>query len=244
MKRKKWSVLSKKELNQRFRAAEERLLKKIKNSTGIGHNPTLLEFLERHKLKKELFFNANSKDINTIRNFMIDEGALFAFNTTSCKNGHTFRDRNGHCIVCNTANITFQLRKHASGYVYIAGSLRFRLMKIGITNNIKSREISLNKDSYAGTDDWQLLYSFYSTRDTGLIENEVISRLSTYRPAYPFSYFKSGKKYSNEVFFCGFKKIISTLNEVIEYYKIKPIQEVEKKNYIHLYQFPNLKKVD
>src|ERR1700733_2095023 len=53
---------------------------------------------------------------------------------------HRLRTRAGHCIQCKPLNIAFQRREDTPGYVYIAGSLSDRIIKIGTTGNIVQRE--------------------------------------------------------------------------------------------------------
>ena len=53
---------------------------------------------------------------------------------------------------------THRVRYYEPGYVYIAGSLSVRVLKIGTTVNISSQEKRLRRDRYGSIDDWVLLY--------------------------------------------------------------------------------------
>lgn len=64
--------------------------------------------------------------------------------------GHRLRTRSGHCIQCNPINIAFQRREDEPGYVYIAGSLSGRVVKIGTTGNLNQRENQMRAEGYGG----------------------------------------------------------------------------------------------
>jgi hypothetical protein len=53
---------------------------------------------------------------------------------------------------------TFRDRFYGPGYVYIAGSLSHRVLKIGTTVNIRQQERRLRRTAYGSIDDWVLLY--------------------------------------------------------------------------------------
>ena len=101
----------------------------------------VLEFIAEYKLNPQHFFNANGQILTTeIKDQMRSEEKIFAFNTSTCGNGHTITSRSGHWIVCEPKNIHFTLINFNEGFVYIAGSIKGSVIKIGSSNNIEKRE--------------------------------------------------------------------------------------------------------
>ena len=118
----------------------------------------LLEFIEEQKLDISMFFDANGKPISHVREEMKTKKKIFAFNSTPCQaNNHTTRSISGHCIECDTSDISFTLRHYNLGFVYIAGSIRGQLIKVGYTNNVENRAKSLNVSNLGGVNDWRLV---------------------------------------------------------------------------------------
>src|SRR3954467_15069268 len=75
------------------------------------------------------------------------------------RKGHRLRTRAGHCIQCNPINIAYQRREDTPGYVYIAGSLSGRVIKIGTTGDLNQRENQMRGEGYGGSKDWIVLFS-------------------------------------------------------------------------------------
>ncbi|MGY3449179.1 hypothetical protein ACVILH_001521 [Bradyrhizobium sp. USDA 4353] len=67
---------------------------------------------------------------------------------------------------------TFRNRHYAPGYVYIAGSLEHRVLKIGTTVNIGAQEKRLRRTKYGSIGDWRLLY-FVKVSEGGRIEHDA-----------------------------------------------------------------------
>lgn len=64
-------------------------------------------------------------------------------------------------------------RYYEPSYVYIAGSLSARVMKIGTTVNIESQEKRLRRDRYGSIDDWVLLYHVWVDQ-RGRVEHDAL----------------------------------------------------------------------
>jgi hypothetical protein len=74
-----------------------------------------------------------------------------------------------------------QARHYGPGYVYIAGSLVGRVLKIGTTVNIGARlENKLRGQRYGGLDDWELLY-YVSVNEGGKVEHAARAQLQRYK---------------------------------------------------------------
>lgn len=74
----------------------------------------------------------------------------------------------------------FRDRFYSPGYVYIAGSLSHRVLKIGTTINIGQQEKRLRRTRYGSIGDWVLLY-FVWVSEGGRIEHDTRRRLKRYR---------------------------------------------------------------
>jgi hypothetical protein len=135
-------------------------------------------FLGWHGIPESKLFDAQGMKPRRYRPIMEIEERLLVFGVTPCARGkHTIRTRAGHCIQCNTANIAFMQRYYQEAYVYIAGSLREAVTKIGTSQAPWEREAILNKLGYGGITDWKVLY-FGRFADAGKVEFTVHRNLS------------------------------------------------------------------
>lgn len=75
---------------------------------------------------------------------------------------------------------TFRDRYYDPGYVYIAGSLSHRVLKIGTTVNIRQQERRLRRTAYGSIEDWVLLYYVW-VDEGGRIEHDARRALKRYR---------------------------------------------------------------
>ncbi|MBE0580520.1 GIY-YIG nuclease family protein [Devosia sp.] len=109
-----------------------------------------------------------------------------------CNNGgHRLRTRSGHCVQCDTSKLSYQKRHHSEGYVYIAGSQKAQVIKVGTAVDIDQRERNLRGQSYAGISDWTMLFSV-KVDAGGKIEGEVLRDLN--RIAISRAYEKDGRQ--------------------------------------------------
>jgi hypothetical protein len=131
-----------------------------------------------------------------------------------CKNGgHRLRTRSGHCVQCDTKKIAYEARFSKEGYVYIMGSLKSRLIKIGTTTNLQSRLNSLGAEAYGGVSDWVLLMSVKVT-EAGKVEQEAIRSLSRY--SVQKSYVKNGShQNASELLACSFTQALVAVVNVV-----------------------------
>jgi hypothetical protein len=75
---------------------------------------------------------------------------------------------------------TFRDRYYAPGYVYIAGSLSHRVLKIGATVNIRNQERRLQRTKYGSIGDWVLFYYVW-VDEGGKVEHDARRFLLRYR---------------------------------------------------------------
>lgn len=197
-------------------------------------------FLKEHDVDIKYVFDAKGLSKSEYREIMIDLNKLIAYNVSPCRNeGHTLRTRSGHCCQCNTATIGFQKRNDSSGVVYIAGSLKGELIKIGYSKAVEIREESLNRTKYAGNNDWKILFALKSN-NAGRIETKSNSLLHKY--AFSTDYEHDGHwQNSSETYHCAYSKA----KEFVEKsYKEGNFDiEIERNSSTNQYEFRNLKKL-
>ncbi|MEB2786514.1 GIY-YIG nuclease family protein [Algoriphagus persicinus] len=156
-------------------------------------------FLQYHGISLDLLFDVSGMTNSEFKIKMGRLGKKVAFNARPCLSiGHTLKDRYGHCIQCDTKHVSFI--KRAKGYTYLACSMRGKLVKIGYTENVSSREESLIRTSYGGEKDWKILYSFFSEK-AAKIEREAHKELSKFQIFREYSH-DGYYHYASEMFTC------------------------------------------
>lgn len=80
-------------------------------------------------------------------------------------------------------------RHTTPGWVYIQGSASERLLKFGVTKNLRRRTGNNRSQKYGGIGDWKLLYRVW-VEESGRVESEALKRLK--RHAVRRSYLKDG----------------------------------------------------
>ena len=109
---------------------------------------------------------------------------------------------------------TFRDRYYGSGYVYIAGSLSHRVLKIGTTVNIRQQERRLRRTAYGSIDDWVLLYYVW-VDEGGRVEHDARRRLKRYRQLRMYN--KEGhRQKGREIVNCRFGIAVEALTEFLD----------------------------
>jgi T5orf172 domain len=120
--------------------------------------PQELAFLARHNFSEGEVYDGRGQGKRWREYQAKEAGKILMLTSVRCRSmGHRIRTRAGHCAQCNPANIGFTERETANGYVYIAGSVRGRFIKIGSTRDIEQRERQLRTERYGGASDWLVL---------------------------------------------------------------------------------------
>lgn len=173
-----------------------------------------MQFLAKHGLSTSDIFDARGMSAADWKRGAKELGKNFVLGSRCGRAGHRLRTRAGHCIQCDTSKIAYISRQTKSGYVYIAGSIRKKLIKIGGTESIDDRERTLNNESYARAYDWEIL-SFVRVDKYGDTEGKILKLLAPYQ--IWVSYPKEGKlQESNETFQCSFTVAKNALDEVMK----------------------------
>jgi hypothetical protein len=125
-------------------------------------------FLMQHKISPLAVFDATGMKRSEYQEAMRAEGKLFAMGVSPCnKMKHTLRDRSGHCIQCDTSNIAYIKRHYQHGWVYVSASRILKMLKVGFSEDPKSRERTINGFEYGGANDWTLIAQI-KCKDAGL----------------------------------------------------------------------------
>ena len=90
-----------------------------------------LTFLASQRLGPDDVFDARGLPQWLWKQRAKEAGKTLALGNKCRDGGHRLKTRGGHCIQCNTSRLGFQKPHDAEQYVYIAGSLSERLIKIG-----------------------------------------------------------------------------------------------------------------
>lgn len=161
-----------------------------------------LEFLEAQSIPLTRVFNATGMTRERYRLHMEHLEAVVAYGTSPCKrSGHTLRTRAGHCAQCNTHALGFLLRYDEPGEVYVAVSARFSLVKVGTSQDARSRMNNLNSYGYGGASDWNV-HSRVTCKKAGRVEFRAHRTLFTCRAKR--TYMKTGDSVQcQELFTCS-----------------------------------------
>ena len=145
-----------------------------------------IAFLNQHNIPLSWMFDASEMQPKEYGPAMKEEGKKFAYGVTPCKKAtHRIRSRTGDCIQCQTSAIRFSLRHEEDNYLYIAGSRRLKLLKVGVSNDPENRIAIFNYDRPEGSNDWSVLFSAY-VAEAGRYEAAVHQELKDY--LFPVTY--------------------------------------------------------
>lgn len=119
-----------------------------------------LRFLHWHGLDEDDVYDGRHQSKEDRHEGAKNAGKFLVLSSVRCRAaGHRIRTRAGHCFQCDPLKLVYQIRHSTSGYVYIAGTLAGRLIKIGTAKDIPQRERQLRAEGYAGFSDWVVLFS-------------------------------------------------------------------------------------
>jgi len=166
-------------------------------------------------------------------------GALFKKGVCTKNHEHRIKARNNQCIQCKTRQIQ-EIRSRTSevSYIYIAGSLEKKLLKVGITKNVIEREGTLNSFRYANTSDWKIL-TWAKINNAGEAETKIDKALNKFKS--PAKYFKEGKQQdADEIYACSMDKLYDEYKKVISNYKVYDNKEIDLRFCKRYVAFPNI----
>jgi hypothetical protein len=174
---------------------------------------------------------------------MSELDAVIAINTTVCENNpeHHFRTIAGFCPQCDPAKVATALVEHKVGFVYIAGSLKGKLIKVGCTGDTKGRVNDLNTAlaKYANYDDWVILYEA-KTLKIGKVERTMHTELDHYKTSRQHT--KAGKlQNAHDLYQCSYNKARNVITQLQDDVHVAFTQIKEKAQVAESYQFANLR---
>lgn len=179
--------------------------------------PQELAFLYAHEVPLSRVFDARGFQVREWKSIMSTAKLWIAYGTTPCQRaGHRLRTRKGHCVQCNTATLAFLKRHDFPGSVYVAYSSSLRLVKIGCTANIETRQRSLVSDGYAGASDWRIRFHC-NCSDAGRIE--FLTQRALRSRHTPVSYFRQATANfvcASELFRCSLAQAKKALDSAIK----------------------------
>jgi len=164
-----------------------------------------LEALRRHGFSTKDVFDGTRYSTSEWQRMLETNGQHVAIRKAPCKKGgHRLFDKGNHCLVCSPASPGFISRHTTNGYVYIYGSLKGKLIKVGFTTDLSERYKFIIRESYGGFDDWEQLF-FVQFENAGRVESQAHSALADCIAVG--SYIKDGKtQNSRELFSCSFSR--------------------------------------
>ena len=198
-----------------------------------------ISFLIEQKIPLSTVFDAKGLGQKQYYSVMKDLGKKVAIGVTPCrKAGHTLRTRHHHCIQCNTAAMTFLSRFDELGSIYIAGSRKGKIIKVGFSNDTLKREKTLNNYGYGGFNDWQILY-FVECQDGGRVEFRIHKELAVYNT--PRQYLRDNYSVDClELFQCGYGTAIDAFEQVFNQMGIVEVSSAWESPTVHDYHFPDV----
>ena len=169
------------------------------------------QFLEKHQIYVKQVFDVFGLQKKNYQQKMNAIDKIIGVGANPCRAfGHTLKMLSGHCPQCNTHHIEFTLRWFDNKFVYLAFSQKTRLIKIGVTDNIIKRELSLNDTNYGNINDWKILKSNLFKK-AGQVEAAIQKELIRHRVYRKF--IKDYKVvYSSEIFNCD----LETANLILD----------------------------
>jgi hypothetical protein len=166
---------------------------------------TQIAFLKSQGISAGQVFDASACRRKAEREAQMEELGLYFYSggALCAKGGHSLRTKAGHCMQCNPANVAYQLRSVASGYIYLAHSAATGLVKIGFTKlPPHERAKDLRKHRYANVADWEIKEHKKVDRDAGKIEFSIHAALDPYQKVITYHKGFSQTVECREVFAC------------------------------------------
>ena len=136
-----------------------------------------LAFLEFQNLSADDVYDGRNQSSARWKAGVQAAGLTLVLGTACRSAGHRLRSRAGHCAQCDTSKLSYQGRHYSTGYVYIAGSLSARLLKIGTTTEIEQRHRTLREQAYGSIHDWEMLF-YARVESAGKIEGKGFTPLA------------------------------------------------------------------
>lgn len=172
-----------------------------------------LGFLASQKLSAEDVYDGRGQSGSQWKTEASLSGKSIVLGSPCKSASHRLKTRAGHCAQCDPKKLAYQSRHNTPGYVYIAGSLSARLLKIGTAKNVETRERNLCLEAYGGISDWKMLF-YAKVENGGKIEGDALRGLEHFKTGR--GYRKDGSsQQASEILRIGFSKAIDAISRAI-----------------------------
>lgn len=180
----------------------------------IELHPEQIQFLREHNIQPSAVFDATGLSRSDWREGMKLEGKLLATGVPGCKRGHrSLRSHSGHCVQCAPKTLSYVRKYYERGYVYISGSAKLGLLKVGCSQDPDERHRTLNAVAYGGAWDWTELARTDCNR-IGEIEFRLSWRLGVFSTMR--TYTQEGRpKIARELYTCSYDTARDALLDIL-----------------------------
>lgn len=201
------------------------------------------DFIKKYQISEDLLIDAKGQELSEeLRQEMAAAKAVLALNASGCElhTDHNFKNIDGECMQCEPDRIPFALRTYKTGYIYIAGSMKGHLIKVGSSNETRDliKTLNITSAKSAGFDDWELILQA-KTSTLGQVERMFQEKLKDYKSS---AHYEKGKlQNGGEVYRCSYHKAKEAMTGAEGEQQFIFTQVNEKKHLITEYLFKNLK---
>lgn len=195
------------------------------------------QFLKHHGLSAKHVLDARHLRTKEWQEILQNSDHSLVVRSKSCSNaGHRIFDAYNHCIQCHPRYIEEVARHHRDGYVYIAGSLKGQLVKIGLSNDLEQRSYKLTFDAYGGFDDWEIVF-YVKVSNAAKIETAARRLLSG--KAITATYLKDRIRIQSakELLQCGYPEALEAIYKAMKASRRSWLTEPVQLNNCRRYSF-------
>ena len=202
------------------------------------------DFIKKHKIAKDLLFDAQGNVLSDeLKAEMSENNKVVAYNASGYSEDEIFNFQTigGDWLQADPSKLAIALRENITGYIYLAGSRKGGLIKVGSANDKHNsiKGLNLPASRSAGFDDWELLFDVKSTA-MGKLERLVQDELNEFKAVYPHEKIAKTQN-AAEVYRCSYDKARAAIATFETDEAFGLMQFNEKKHLISGYQFRNLK---
>ena len=202
------------------------------------------DFIKKHKIAKDLLFDAQGQVLSDeLKAEMSEHNKVVAYNASGYSEDESFNFQTigGDWLQADPSKLSIALRENSTGYIYLAGSRKGGLIKVGSANDKHNsiKGLNLPASRSAGFDDWELLFDVKSTA-MGKLERLIQEELDEFKAAYPHEKIAKTQN-AAEVYRCSYDKARSAIATFESDERFGLTQFNEKKHLIAGYQFRNLR---
>ncbi len=177
--------------------------------------PEQLQFLRRHNIPIAKVFDASGYSQPEWREQISLHELVVAINVSPCKKGAAQNAHEWRTLrPMQTREFRLPRRYRQEAYVYILGSKRQQILKVGYSESPHSRAEHLSVLRYGAATDWKLLF-YVRCKRAGTIEHSLLSK---HRDASVFGEYWKDRRYQEcfELLRCDFKTLVDSLSRILD----------------------------